>query len=108
MCVSPGALAEVARELGHHMVPYAPKLLPIILRELRCEMSDNRRNSAFAAGTLVAAAPEATSQHALNLLQVSFQHEDIHHAMLAKHATDDLEPCTLPSRVKGGTQHRGM
>ncbi|CAL5224745.1 g7478 [Coccomyxa viridis] len=64
-----GALAEVSRELGHHMVPYVPKLLPIILRELRCEMSDNRRNSAFAAGTLVSAAPEATSQHALNLLQ---------------------------------------
>ena len=62
-----GALAEVSRELGHHMVPYVPKLLPIILRELRCEMSDNRRNSAFAAGTLVSAAPEATSQHALNL-----------------------------------------
>lgn len=68
-----GALAEVSRELGHHMVPYVPKLLPIILRELRCEMSDNRRNSAFAAGTLVSAAPEATSQHALNLLQVSLR-----------------------------------
>ena len=66
-----GALAEVANELGRHMAPYVPKLLPIILRELRCDSSDNRRNSAFAAGTLVSAAPEATSQHALNLLQVS-------------------------------------
>lgn len=74
LCACTGALAEVARELGRHMVPYVPKLLPIIQRELRCDMSDNRRNSAFAAGTLVSAAPEATSQHALNILHVSTFH----------------------------------
>lgn len=66
-----GALAEVARELRAHMVPYVPKAVPMILRELRCESSDNRRNAAFAAGTLVGAAPEACSLHALSLLQVS-------------------------------------
>ena len=65
-----GAVAEVARELGRHMVPYVPKLLPILLRELRCDSSDNRRNAAFAAGTLAAAAPEACSPHMLNMLQV--------------------------------------
>ena len=64
-----GALAEVARELGAHMAPYVPKVAPMVLRELRCDTSDNRRNAAFAAGTLVAAVPEATSQHVLNLLQ---------------------------------------
>ena len=65
-----GAVAEVARELGAHMVPYVPKLVPILLRELRCDSSDNRRNAAFAAGTLAAAAPEACSPHMLNMLQV--------------------------------------
>ena len=64
-----GAVAEVARELGPHMVPYVPKLVPILLRELRCDSSDNRRNAAFAAGTLAAAAPEACSPHMLNILQ---------------------------------------
>ena len=68
--VPAGALAEVARELGAHMAPYVSKVAPMVLRELRCDSSDNRRNAAFAAGALVAAAPEATSQHALNLLQV--------------------------------------
>ncbi len=52
------------------MVPYVPKLVPILLRELRCDSSDNRRNAAFAAGTLAAAAPEACSPHMLNMLQV--------------------------------------
>ena len=52
------------------MASYVPKVAPLVLRELRCDTSDNRRNAAFAAGTLVAAVPEATSQHVLNLLQV--------------------------------------
>ncbi len=78
-----GALAEVSRELGPHMVPYVPKLVPIILRELRCDTSDNRRNSAFAAGTLVSAAPEATSQHVLNFLQVALSSRNKNWIMLA-------------------------
>ncbi len=53
------------------MAPYVPRAAPVVLRELRCDTPDNRRNAAFAAGALVAAAPEATSQHALTLLQVA-------------------------------------
>jgi len=64
-------------------VPYVPKLVPIILRELRCDTSDNRRNSAFAAGTLVSAAPEATSQHVLNFLQVALSSRNKNWIMLA-------------------------
>ena len=60
----------MARELGVHMAPYVPKLVPIVLRELRCDSVDNRRNSAFAAGTLASAVPEACLPHMLNLLQV--------------------------------------
>ena len=65
-----GALAEVARELGGHMVPYAARLWPMLLRELRHDSAANRRNAAFAAGVLVQAAPGASATHLPSLLQV--------------------------------------
>lgn len=65
-----GALAEVARELGAHMVPYTGRLWPLLLRELRHDSAANRRNAAFAAGVLVQAVPGAAAPHLPTLLQV--------------------------------------
>ncbi|KAK9905642.1 hypothetical protein WJX75_003705 [Coccomyxa subellipsoidea] len=64
-----GALAEVARELGAHMVPYTGRLWPLLLRELRHDSAANRRNAAFAAGVLVQAVPGAAAPHLPTLLQ---------------------------------------
>ena len=60
----------MARELGAHMVPYAGRIWPMLLRELRHDSAANRRNAAFAAGVLVQAVPAAAAPHLPNLLQV--------------------------------------
>ena len=105
-----GAVAEVARELGAHMVPYVPRLVPILLRELRCESSDNRRNAAFAAGTLASAAPAACSPHMLNMLQVcistlrlaSAQMAYAVHITLLRPAPKGLDYCALKHASREG------
>ena len=69
--LSAGALAEISSALGSKVGAYVDKLLPVLIRELRCEDSGNRRNAAFCVGVLCHHAPLQTQPHAMQLLQVS-------------------------------------
>lgn len=57
--------------LGPETGKYTDKLLPILLRELRCEDSGNRRNAAFCVGVFCQFAPQQMQSHIMQVLQVS-------------------------------------
>ena len=70
MCVCTGALAELSTSLESQVGKYVEKLVPILLRELRCEDSGNRRNAAFCVGIFCQCAPQQMQSHVMQLLQV--------------------------------------
>lgn len=70
MFVCTGALAELSSSLESQVGEYVEKLVPILLRELRCEDSGNRRNAAFCVGIFCQCAPQQMQSHVMQLLQV--------------------------------------
>ncbi|KAK9824669.1 hypothetical protein WJX72_012191 [[Myrmecia] bisecta] len=64
-----GTLAEVAKEIGPAFAPVAERLVPILVRELRCDDSSNQRNAAFCVGMLFQHAAPTVAAHYPQLLQ---------------------------------------
>ncbi|KAK9828387.1 hypothetical protein WJX81_002836 [Elliptochloris bilobata] len=64
-----GTLADLAREMGPAVAALAPRIAPVLLRELRAEDPVNRRNAAFAAGVWAQAAPGAFAAQLPAMLQ---------------------------------------
>lgn len=66
-----GCIAEVAEALQTHMAAHAERVVPVLLRELRCDDPVNRQNAAFALGVMVSGCgPVAMGPYFPSLLQV--------------------------------------
>mmetsp|Transcript_63949 Transcript_63949/g.202345 ORF Transcript_63949/g.202345 Transcript_63949/m.202345 type:complete len:485 (-) Transcript_63949:57-1511(-) len=64
------ALAEVGKELGApaFLAPHLPRVLPVMIKEVTCDDSGNRRNAAYAIGVWVEFGGEAAHPHLARLL----------------------------------------
>lgn len=64
-----GGFAEVARHLGVAAAPFCEHMLPLAVRELKCDDSVNRRNAAFCLGALFESCPQQMLPNAPRVLQ---------------------------------------
>ena len=65
-----GAIGELAKDAPACLVGTADALARVIIRELRSKESTNRRNAAFACGTLLSGLPQEFGTSLEPLLQV--------------------------------------
>jgi len=67
--IASGAFAEVTLALGGRAAPLAERLMPALMREIRCDDSINRQNGAYCAGVLAANCTAAMQPYFGPLLQ---------------------------------------